>query len=252
MTCVAGLLLMRRIGGRLSWMFATLGSILILLSRGWSATLATGVRLVIARLVLIFALLLNFHGRLRVVRSMFIPGALHGIEASFLAEAGLRKLRAAFVRVVCPVVSLLPILVRCLVCWMVRLSVILRFALCGFGSVCSVGSLLTGRVKFPKFIDSWGMLMMGALVMVLLSCLQKVLPRLGLFGLLIWLVGCGERLAGFEHFGWSHPTFRSAVLEGSRSKVSANLCARKGFRADPWLDVDGTLQLLNSHHVRER
>ena len=34
----------------------------------------------------------------------------------------------------------------------VRLGVILRFALCGFGSVCSVGSLLTGRMRFPGFI----------------------------------------------------------------------------------------------------
>ena len=31
---------------------------------------------------------------------MFIPGALHGIEASFLAEASLRKLRTAIVEVV--------------------------------------------------------------------------------------------------------------------------------------------------------
>ena len=68
--------------------------------RSWSAALATWVRLVIARLVLIFALPLNTHGRLRVVRSMFIPGAFYGIEASFLADAGLRKLRAAIVRVV--------------------------------------------------------------------------------------------------------------------------------------------------------
>ena len=60
-----------------------------------SATLAARVRL-----VLIFALPLDFHGRLRVVRSVFIPGALHGIEASFLAEAGSRKLRAAIVGVV--------------------------------------------------------------------------------------------------------------------------------------------------------
>ena len=30
---------------------------------------------------------------------MFIPCALHGIEASFLAGTGLRKLRAAFLRV---------------------------------------------------------------------------------------------------------------------------------------------------------
>ena len=40
---------------------------------GWSATLASRVRLVIARLVLIFALSLDFHGRVRVVRSMYLP-----------------------------------------------------------------------------------------------------------------------------------------------------------------------------------
>ena len=54
--------------------------------RGWSATLAARVRLAIARLLLIFALPLDFHGRLRVVPFMFIPGALHGIEAAFLAQ----------------------------------------------------------------------------------------------------------------------------------------------------------------------
>ena len=39
--------------------------------RGWSSTLAAGVRLVISRLVLIFALPLDFHCRVRVVRSMY-------------------------------------------------------------------------------------------------------------------------------------------------------------------------------------
>ena len=58
--------------------------------RDCSATLAARVRLVIARLVLIFVLPLDFHWRLRVVRSMFIPGALHGIEASFLAMTSSR------------------------------------------------------------------------------------------------------------------------------------------------------------------
>ena len=43
--------------------------------RGWSSTLAARVRLVISRLVLIFALTLDFHGRVRVVRSMFLPAA---------------------------------------------------------------------------------------------------------------------------------------------------------------------------------
>ena len=55
-----------------------------------------------------------------------------------------------------------------------------------------------------------------------------------------------SNLAGpIQHFG-------SAVLEVWRSKVSADLCAGKGFRVGPLLDGDGTLQLLNSDHVRER
>ena len=68
--------------------------------RGWSSTLAARVRLVIYRLVLIFALPLDFHGRVRVVRSMYLPAALHGIEASLLASDSLRKLRSSICSVV--------------------------------------------------------------------------------------------------------------------------------------------------------
>ena len=68
--------------------------------RGWSSTLAAWVRLVISRLVLIFVLSLDFHGRIRVVRSMDLPAALHGIEASLLASESLRKLRSSIHRVV--------------------------------------------------------------------------------------------------------------------------------------------------------
>ena len=48
---------------------------------------------------MIFALPLDFHGRVRVVRSMFLPAALHGIEASLLASDSLRKLRSTIRRV---------------------------------------------------------------------------------------------------------------------------------------------------------
>ena len=68
--------------------------------RGWSSTLAARVRLVISRLALIFALPLDFHGRVPVVRSMYLPAALHGIEASLLARDSLRKLRSSIHRVV--------------------------------------------------------------------------------------------------------------------------------------------------------
>ena len=68
--------------------------------RGWFATLDTRVRLVIARLALIFALPLDFHGRVRVVRSMYLSAALQGIEASLLASDSLRKCRSSTLRVV--------------------------------------------------------------------------------------------------------------------------------------------------------
>ena len=45
---------------------------------------------------------------------------------------------------------------------------------------------------------------------------------------------------------------RAAILGAWKGKVSADLCAWKGFRGGPSLDIDGTLQLLNSDHVRER
>ena len=68
--------------------------------RGWSSTLAARVRLVLSRLIQIFALHLDFHGRVRVVRSMYLPAAPHGIEASLLASDSLRKLRSSVTRVV--------------------------------------------------------------------------------------------------------------------------------------------------------
>ena len=68
--------------------------------RGWSATLAARVRLVIARLVLIFVLPLDFHGRVRVVRSMYLLAALHAVEASLLASDSLLKLRSSICRVI--------------------------------------------------------------------------------------------------------------------------------------------------------
>ena len=45
---------------------------------------------------------------------------------------------------------------------------------------------------------------------------------------------------------------RSATLGAWSDKVSADLCARKGFRGGPLFDIDSTLQLLDFDHVRER
>ena len=63
--------------------------------RSWSATLSARVRVVVSRLTLASVLPLDFHGWIRAVMTMFIPGALHGVEASLFAEGSLLKLRAA-------------------------------------------------------------------------------------------------------------------------------------------------------------
>ena len=68
--------------------------------RGWSAAVAARVRLAISRLLLVAVHPLDFHDSLRVVRTVFIPRALRGIEASLLAQNSLLKVRAAVLNAV--------------------------------------------------------------------------------------------------------------------------------------------------------
>ena len=117
--------------------------------RGWSSTLAARVRLVISRLVLIFALHLDFHGRVRVVRSMYLP-------AAFRPSVGLFGL----------VVSPKPVLVLCLAFWMGLLGVILPFVSSGFGFGFFDVILLYGPLRLVVFIVFLRWSMKVALVMV--------------------------------------------------------------------------------------
>ena len=183
----------------------------------WSATLATGVRLVIARHVLIFALPLDFHGRLRVVRSMTILGASHGIEASFLAEASWRKLRTAIVKVV----------------WSRRQSLantgaVLRL-LDGFGSACFVGILLIGLVRFFRMFSLLGHAVDGCPGHGPALLLIESAAEIGF----VW----SPDMVGWVREGFPVLSNLAAVLKGWRNKVSAELCIRKGFRGCPWSDL---------------
>ena len=220
--------------------------------RGWSSTLATRVRVVIARLAVVFALPLHFHGRLGVLRSMFIPGASHGIEASFLAESSVRKLRSAF----------------CRVSWSRRQPV---------AHVGAVLSLLDGPVGCdPAFCVVWFRFRQ---MRRYLAFRPEEIPRVYR---LLRAAAEGSSGHGPAHLllesaaeigfswcsqasGWDRPGlpvlsmvagpvqhFRAAILDAWRHKVSMGLCARRGFRGGPFLDVSGTLQFLNSDHVRER
>ena len=191
-------------------------------------------------------------GGLWFFRSMFIPGALRGIEASFLADAGLRKLRAAIVGVV----------------WSRRQSLANPGA--GLG-------LLDGPTGCdPAFCVVWFRFRMlrrflayqpGEVFRVqrLLEHVAGGCPGHGPVHLLVesaaeigfvWspeMVGWARgRLPVLSNLAVPIQHFRAAVRVGWKRKVSVDLCARKGFRGGLWLDVNGTLQLLNSDHVRER
>ena len=157
--------------------------------RGWSSTLAARVRPVLSRLVLIFALPLDFHGRICVVRSMYLPAALHGVEASLLASDSLRKLRSAICRWFGLVVNPWLMLVLYLAFWMDPLVVILLFVLFGLGFACLGGILPFGLLKLVGFVVFWRWLVMVVLVMVLFTFFLVVLLRLVFGGILLLLPG---------------------------------------------------------------
>ena len=136
--------------------------------------------------------------------------------------------------------------------WMVLLVVILLFVLFGFGSGRCVGIWLSGLRRFLGFLGCSRLLLKVPLGMGLCICFLRVLLRLGFF----WC----SRFSGWDRPGLpvlsmlDGPVqhFRAGILDAWRHKVSMGLCARKGFRGGPFLDFFGTLQLLNSDHVRER
>ena len=64
-----------------------LGGHLDVTYRSWGCTLAARVRAVLKVMWLVSALPLDYDGKLRILRTKFIPAALHGIEASFSSIA---------------------------------------------------------------------------------------------------------------------------------------------------------------------
>ena len=104
---------------------------------------------------MIFALPLDFHGRVRVVRSMYLPAALHGIEASLLASDSLRKLRSSIHRVVWSRRQPLASVGAVLGLLDGPLGATLHFVWSGLGFVCFVGILLFGLLRSVGFIVLW-------------------------------------------------------------------------------------------------
>ena len=83
--------------------------------------------------------------------------------------------------------------------------------------------------------------------MVQYICLLIVQLRSGFSGTLVSLGG-----SGLGCLSWAGPIqhFREVWMHGG-VRLLLTFVIRRGS-GDPWLDVHGTLQLLNSGHVRER
>ena len=219
--------------------------------RGWSATPAARVWLSLVWF-LIFVLPLVFHGRVRVVWSMFLPAALHGVEDSLLASDSLLKLRSSICRVV----------------WSRRQPL---------AGIVAVLSLLDGPTGCdPAFCVVWFRFRLLRRYLALwptevgrvYRLLEMVCEGCPGHGPVHLLVASAAEI-GFRWdplaLAWSRPGlpllsnlagpvqhFRAAILDAWQNKSAADLCGRKGFRGGPLLDIRGSLQLLDSSHVRDR
>ena len=119
----------------------------------------------LARFLVVLVLRLDFAGKLKVLRTKFLPGTLHGIEASALSLWLLRRLRSAFVSFVWSrrmplahvgaVLTLLDGPVGC----------VPAFILCGAGLDFSGGTRPFGLLRCPGYIAFWTWLLLVVLGM---------------------------------------------------------------------------------------
>ena len=184
---------------------------------------------------MIFVLPLDFHSWVRVVRSMYLPAALHGVESSLLALDSLRKPRSSICRVV----------------WSRRQP------LASIGAVLILLDELTGcdlafcvvwfRFRlFRRYLALWPSQVGRAYR--LLEMVSEGCPGHGP----IHLLSASVAEIGFRWdplaLAWSRPDLpllsnlagpiqlvKAAILDAWRNKVAADLCGREGFRGGPLL-----------------
>ena len=216
----------------------------------WGCTFGSRVLAVLWVVWLVSALPLGCQGKLRILRTMYVPAALHGVEASHLSQGSFLKLRAAFVRA----------------CWSSRLT------------LAHTGTVL-GMLDGPECVDPG-----ACIVWYRFRLLRRYLAYRPLeaarVGRLLDLVGGGAPGHGPVHllvesaaslgfqwclsgFCWDRPGLPQLPMvecpyqdfkdsSALRDFNSADLCRRKGFRGGPLFDFRGSTQLLDSTHVRDR
>ena len=217
-----------------------------------SATLSGRVLGLLAAVLVVMALPLDFVGKLRILRTKFLPGALHAIEGSRISFALLQRLRSAFVSAawsrkmplahVGAVLSLLDGPVGCdlgfYVIWC-------RFGL--FRRYLAKRPLEVARLYSLLGLVAGGCPGHGPIRLLVESAGISGFPWNS--GNAVW---CRPGLPGLHNLAGPHQRFKAAIWDAWRCKVSFDLCRRQGFRGGPMLDIAGSLQLLHAPHVRER
>ena len=220
--------------------------------RARAVTLGFRMAAAILRVRAVAVLPLDFVGRLRILRTMHLPGALHGAEASLVSISGLRKLRTAFCQA----------------------SLSGGFRLANPGAVLS---LLDGPVgSDPGFYVVWCRFRMLRRYMAYNSSVHELARIYSLLRVVsvgapghgpVHLLVSSALSLGFswdsDRCVWLRPGlpalcqisspfqfFREAVWGAWRTKVAGDLSSRAGFRGGRYLDFRGSLKLLSSPHLR--
>ena len=71
-------------------------------------------------------------------------------------------------------------------------------------------------------------------------------------GVLVGFVGTGLGCLSLPMVEGPYQHFQDSILGALRDLNAADLCKRKGSRGGPLLDFRGSMQLLDSSHVRDR
>ena len=220
--------------------------------RARAGTLSKRVGEATVRVAAVGALPLGFQVKLGPVRGKYLLAGLHAAEASYVSSSSISAFRAAIVRAV----------------WSSKMPL---------ANAPAILNLLDGPVDVdPAFYIIWSKFRM--IRRFLAYCPEeepRTFRRLDLISrgaqghgpIHLLLVSAAER--GFawdgDELGWVRVSlpplrmmtgpvqhYRSATLEAWLFHIFSRLSERKGFRGVEFADLKGSLQLLNSTHLRER
>ena len=184
----------------------------------------------LAAVLVVMALLLDFAGKLRVLRTKFLPGILHAIEASRISFCLLQRLRTAFVAAVWSmkmpqahvgaILSLLDGPPGCdpgfYVVWC-RFRLLRRY-------------LAYNPLEVPRLLCLLGHVVGGCLGHGPVHPLVESACVLGFTWNPLNSGWTGPDLPMLHHLAGPFQHFKAGIWDAWRSKVSFDMCQRQGFR----------------------